>query len=172
MAVTIKDIARKAGVTHATVSYVLNNKGKKKGLTEETIKRVFAVAKDLNYRRNIVAKNLATRQTNVIGILIPCVTHSFWPQFARSVEDTARENGYRVFLCHMDNDYRRETEEINLLREHRVAGLIITPVYNRQDANIFLQLQKDKVPFVLIDQCLNGLEYNFVGTDDRGIGKC
>jgi len=167
MTTTIKDIAREVGVSHATVSYVLNKKADEKGVSEETKKRILAMAKGLNYRRNIIARSLVTRKSKVIGLLIPCVTYSFWSQFARSVEDASRENGYHVLLCHMNDDWQREIDEIDLLREYRVAGLIVAPAYDRPDTDIYLRLQDDKVNFVLVDQHLNGLECNFVGTDDK-----
>lgn len=104
-----------------------------------------------------------------MGLIIPCVTVSFFPEIARAVEDTARRHGYQVLLCHSDEDIERENEEIRLLRVYQAAGIIITPSYRHteQNTDIFLQLKKDKVPFVLIDRCIEGLECNFVGTDDR-----
>lgn len=167
MSVTMKDIGKKVGVSRQTVSDVLNSKWREKRISEATRRKIYATARQLNYRRNNIARSLVLKKTNILGLLIPCVTHSFWPQLARSVEDTARKNGYHVLLCHMDDDCQREREEINLLREHRVAGLIVAPAFDRQDVDIYLELQNDKINFVLVDQCLNGLECNFVGTDDR-----
>ncbi len=127
------------------------------------------MAEELNYRRNIIASSLVRQQTKVLGLLIPCVTFSFFPDIARAVEDTAREDGYHVLLCHSDDSVEREHEEIELLRGYQVAGLIITPAHDRGDeeTDIFLQLKKDKVPFVLIDKFIEGLDCNFVGVDDR-----
>ncbi len=81
--------------------------------------------------------------------------------------DAARELGFQVILCHSDDDVKRETEDIHLLMHQRVAGLIVVPAHERNNDNIFRQLQKDKIPFVLIDKYLKGLRCNFVGTDDR-----
>ncbi len=168
MAITIEEIAEKVGVSHATVSNVLNDNWQARGITEETKERVLAAAERFNYRRNIIARSLVRQQTNVLGLLIPCVTFSFFPDIARAVEDTAREHGYHVLLCHSDDSMEREREEIELLREHKVAGLIITPAHDRGDVDIdiLLQLKEDKVPFVLIDKKIDSLECNFVGTDD------
>ncbi len=163
----MKDIAEEVGVSRQTVSDALNNKWKEKRISEVTKRKICATARQLNYRRNNIARSLVLKKTNILGLLIPCVAHSFWPQFARSVEDAARENGYHVLLCHMDDDWQREIEEINLLREQRVAGLIVAPAFDRPNVDIFLELQNDKVNFVLVDQWLNGLECNFVGTDDK-----
>ncbi len=167
MAVTMKEIAKKTGVSRQTVSDVLNNKWKEKRIGEVTRRRIYATAQHLNYRRNNIARSLVMKKTNILGLLIPCVTYSFWPKFARSVEDTARENNYRVLLCHMNNDWQREIEEIDLLLEHRVAGLIVTPACDRQNNEIYLRLWEEGIPFVLIDQSLGGLRCNFVGTDNK-----
>ncbi len=167
MIVTMMDIAKKAQVSRQTVSDVLNDKWKEKRISEETRRRIQATAQQLNYRRNNIARSLVMKKTNILGLLIPCVTHSFWPQLARSVEETARENGYHILLCHMDDDCQREVEKINLLLEYRVAGLIVSPAHDRQDVNIYIQLLNDRMNFVLVDKCLNGIECNFVGTDDR-----
>lgn len=170
MGVTIKEIAKKIGISHATVSDVLNDRWKEKRISQETRDRVYQMAGELNWRRNMVASSLVRQHTRVLGLLIPCVTFSFFPEIARAIEDTAKENGYHVFLCHSDDSAEREREEIELLREHQVAGLIITPAHTRgqQDTDILLQLKRDKVPFVLIDKYIDGLECNYVGTDDRG----
>ncbi len=167
MAITIEDIADKLGISHSTVSDVLNDKWQERGVSEETKGRILVAAKRLNYRSNIIARSLVTRQTKVLGLITQCVTYSFFPEIARGIEDTAREYGYKVLLCHSDDSVDREAEEIELLREHRVAGLIITPAHDRDNIDIFLGLQKDRIPFVLVDKYLEGLECNFVGTDDR-----
>lgn len=167
MAITIEEIADKLGISHATVSDVLNDKWQEKGISEETKEKIVSTAGKLSYRRNIIARSLVTRQTKVLGLITQCVTYSFFPEIARGIEDTAREHGYKVLLCHSDDIPDREAEEIELLREHRVAGLIITPAHDRDNVDIFLGLQKDRIPFVLVDKYLEGLECNFVGTDDR-----
>jgi len=169
MTVTIKEIAKKAGVSNATVSDVLNDRWRERRISQKTRDRVYQMAQELNYRRNIIASSLVRQQTKVLGLVIPCVTFSFFPDIARAVEDTAREGGYHVLLCHSDDSVEREHKEIELLREHQVAGLIITPAHDRgnEGVDIFLQLQKDKVPFVLIDKFIEGLDGNFVGVDDR-----
>jgi LacI family transcriptional regulator len=169
MAVTIKEIAKKTGVSHATVSDVLNDRWRERRISQKTRDRVSQMAEELNYRRNIIASSLVRQQTKVLGLLIPCVTFSFWPDIARAVEDRAREDGYHVLLCYSDDSVEREHKEIELLREYQVAGLIITPAHDRGNEGIdtFLQLQKDKVPFVLIDKFIEGLDGNFVGVDDR-----
>jgi DNA-binding LacI/PurR family transcriptional regulator len=169
MAVTIKEIAKKVGVSHATVSDVLNNKWREKRISQETRDKVYQVAAELNYHRNILASSLVRQETQVLGLLIASVSLTFFPDIVRAVEDTAREHGYHVLLCHSDNNVKREREEIELLIEHRIAGLIITPAHDRENEgmDIFLQLKKDNVPFVLIDTIIEGLDCNFVVSDDR-----
>jgi LacI family transcriptional regulator len=169
MAVTIKEIAEKIGVSPTIVSDVLNEKWRERRVSRKTRDKVLRIAKELGYRRNAIASSLSRQQTKVLGLLIPCVTFSFWPDVARAVEDTSRDHGYHVLLCYSDDSVERECQEIELLREHQVAGLIITPAHDRgnEGIDIFLQLKKDRVPFVLVDKFIEGLDGNFVGVDDR-----
>lgn len=167
MAITIEEIADKLGISHATVSDVLNDKWQEKGISEETKEKIVSTAGKLNYRRNTIARALVTKRTKVLGLIIPCVTYSFFSEIARSIQDTVREHGYNVLLSYSDGNLDTEIEEIEILRKHSVEGFIICPINNGDEIETFLQLQKDKIPFVLIDQCVRGLECNFVGTDDK-----
>ena len=93
---TIKDIARKAGVSYATVSRALNGKYGVKAATRD---RILSVARRLGYRPNAIARGLVTRRTMTIGLIVPDITNPFFPEVAGGVEDAAREAGYGVLLC-------------------------------------------------------------------------
>ncbi len=122
---TIKDIARTANVSFATVSRALN---RKYGVKDETQERILRIAQELNYRPNGIARGLVTQQTFTLGLVIPDITNPFFPEVASGIEDAAVNSGYSVLLCNTNWDLRREENYIRLLAERRVDGMIISPI--------------------------------------------
>lgn len=120
---TIKDIAKLAKVSVATVSFVLNNLDYK--ITPETKERVLQAAKELHYQPNAIAQSLRTNRSGIIGLIIPSITNPFYPAIARGVEDAAEAAGYTVFLCNSYNNLVREEKYIQVLLQKRVDGIII-----------------------------------------------
>ena len=96
MKVNIKDVAKKAEVSTATVSRVL---GDSTGVREKTREKVLKAVKELNYEINAVARNLRQKKTNSIGIIVGNVLSRFYSEIAKSVEDTANKFGYHTILC-------------------------------------------------------------------------
>ncbi|HEY8344339.1 MAG TPA: LacI family DNA-binding transcriptional regulator [Bacillota bacterium] len=129
--VTIKDIARIAGVSPSTVSGVINNNGR---VGKETKEKILKVIKELNYRPNAVAKGLRSKNTRTVGLLLPSITNPFYPGFARGVEDTAHSYGYNVFLCNSDRSLEKEKEYIETLLYKQVDGLIFAaPIVGKKE---------------------------------------
>jgi LacI family transcriptional regulator len=120
--VTIADVAREAGVSAQTVSRVINNKGE---ISPATRQSVLAVIERLGYRPSSIARSLAMRRTQTIGLSAPDIANPFWPEIARGVEDTAWERGYHVFLCNTTEAPEREAAVLRLLEDKRVDGVII-----------------------------------------------
>jgi LacI family transcriptional regulator len=137
---TIKDIARKAGVSYATVSRALNGKY---GVKPSTRERVLSVARRLGYRPNVVARGLVTRRTMTIGLIVPDIKNPFFPEVAGGVEDAAREAGYGVLLCNSNWQKVSERQYVTLLAGRRVEGIIIAPI-SRADEPV-----DDRVPVAL-----------------------
>ena len=131
MNATIKDIARAAHVSYATVSRALNNKY---GVKPATRQKIQGIAKRLNYHPNAIARGLVTRQTRTVGLILPDITNPFFPEVARGIEDGAQEQGYSVFLCNTNWERQREQSYIKLLTEKRVDGLLIAPISNSTDS--------------------------------------
>ncbi|MFJ7735747.1 LacI family DNA-binding transcriptional regulator [Lysinibacillus sp. NPDC097287] len=119
----IKDVAKHANVSVATVSRFLNKKGYVSEAAKEGIEAAIAV---LNYRPNQVARSLSTKQTNLIGLIVPDITNPFFPELARAVEDIALSYGYTVVLCNSDEKAEKEELYINMLTQKYVAGFIVT----------------------------------------------
>ena len=121
MATSIKDVAREAGVSIATVSRVLNDIDV---VNEDTKKKVLDAISKLGYRPNIVARSLKTQRTKTVGILVPDISSGFYPEIVRGAEDVANIYDYNVILCNSDFDIEKEKEYLRVLREKMVDGVI------------------------------------------------
>ncbi len=168
MAVTMQDIARDLKVSVVTVSKVLRNQGR---ISAATRKRVQRRAKELHYQMNWVARSLVTRRTYTIGLLLPDFTHPFFAEIARAVAQTARPHGYHVIISYSDEDPELEMSEVDSLLARQVDGLIIASTQPVRRLALFKQIQARKVPYVLIDRPIPGLQAPFVGVDNRAIGR-
>lgn len=121
MATSIKDVAKEAGVSIATVSRVLNDIDV---VNEDTKKKVLDAIQVLGYRPNIIARSLKTQKTKTIGILIPDISSQFYPEIVRGAEDVANIYDYNVILCNSDFDVEKEKEYLRVLKEKMVDGVI------------------------------------------------
>lgn len=124
MSPTLKDVAKKVGVSYATVSRALNNH---KDVNDKTRKKVLKIAQEMGYKPNAIAQGLVKKETRTIGLLIPDITNPFFPEVAQGVEEAANKAGYNVFLCNTEWDEELETDYLNVLLQKQVDGLIISP---------------------------------------------
>lgn len=146
MAASIKDVAREAGVSIATVSRVLNEIDV---VNEDTKKKVLDAIKKLNYRPNIVARSLKTQKTKTIGIIIPDISSQVYSEIARGAEDVSNIYGYNVILCNTDLDTEKEMEYIKVLKEKMVDGIIY--MSNSLEDGIVDLLKELSLPTVLVE---------------------
>ncbi len=119
---TIKDVAKYANVSVATVSRVLNQKGY---VSKEAEKNVTAAIDALNYKPNAIARTLYHKTSGMIGLLIPDIANPFFPELARSIEDVALKKGYTVVLCNTDSELGKEQQYVRALQQKYVDGLIL-----------------------------------------------
>ena len=120
---TIKQVAKYANVSVATVSRVMNNSGYVSEDAREAVERAIA---GLNYSPNRVARSLYKKSSNLIGLIMPDITNPFFPQLARAIEDVANQHGYQVVLCNTDEQLEKEQTYLVALQTMHVDGLIIT----------------------------------------------
>ncbi|HEV7322235.1 MAG TPA: LacI family DNA-binding transcriptional regulator [Ensifer sp.] len=118
----IKDIAERAGVSVATVSRALSGSSL---VTDETRKRIDALARELNYRPNVSARNLRTRRSMSVLLVVRDVGNPFYLEILKGVEATARAAGYAVLMGNTENDPDREVEYFNMLRDGHADGMIL-----------------------------------------------
>ncbi len=119
---TIKDVASKAGVSIATVSRVLNNRG---AISEATRKAVFQAMEELDYHPNEVARSLGKQRSKIIGLILPPLAHQFYAELATSIEDAAYRHGYKLMLCNSFFDSEKEKSYVEMLRRNMVDGIIV-----------------------------------------------
>jgi len=165
MSVIIKDIAKRARVSTATVSLVLNNK-ENSFISQTTRERVLKIARELNYRPNVLARGLVKKRTNTIGVVVPDVIYPFFTEVIHGIESLADENNEKVILCYSGSRQKKEAEYINMLLEKRVEGIIIAPLADNKNIKIFKRLIEDGFPLVFIDRYLDEVEGSYVVTDN------
>lgn len=141
---SIKDVSKQAGVSVATVSRVLNNKGYVSG---DTRKKVEQAIKELNYKPNEVARSLFKKQSKTIGLLVPTIMNPFFPELARAVEDVARQFGFTVILCNTDDDSEKEQHYLDVLMQKYVDGMIISSNSLQEK-----QIKQLSIPVVCVDR--------------------
>ncbi len=125
MAVTLKDVAREAGVDLSTVSRSLSGSY---GVHEETRKRVLEIAERLNYRPNRIARGLVTGRSHTLGLIVSDVRNPFFAEVARGAEDAACAHGCDLVLCNSDLDQAKQMRYIVSLAEKRVDGILMNSV--------------------------------------------
>ncbi len=165
--VTIRDVAKEAGVSTATISYVLNNKASE-SITPETIARVNAAIEKLGYVPNLSARALRYRKSNLIGVVIPqtepgkefMFSNPFYGDFLSAVEYTARTRGYRLLISgtSVGQSY------IEIAQNHGLDAIIILGIYPTDDINAY---KETKIPLVLVDCYRNDHFFHSIGTNDR-----
>jgi LacI family transcriptional regulator len=159
--VTIKDIAKKAGVSINTVSRALNNKP---DINPETKKKVLEIAKELGYIRDLSALSLKNGVTRTIGVVFEDSSNPFYAEVFKGVEHQARKYGYQVILMNTERDYIREIQAVETLIEKRVDGIIISPTqFDKKDIEHLINLN---YPFVVLGVHFENSQFDEIYSDD------
>lgn len=161
MRVTIRDVAAQAGVSAMTVSRVINESPR---VSRETRRRVEEAIAELGYVPNRLARGLSGRKTGAIGLIVPDVGNPFFTLVVRGAEQVAWRSGYHVILCNTQGDLDREREYLEDMIAFQVEGVLLAPVGDRSRPNL-RALGRNRVPFVLIDRSVAGLEADLVQGD-------
>lgn len=163
MASTIKDVAKRAGVSPITVSRVVNGMGY---VHPATRAKVQAAIDELQYIPNRTASNLRSRQTDTLALVLPDITNSFWTTIARGVEDEAWAGGYGVFLCNTDDDPAKEERYLDILLRRRVEGVTIIPTPG--SVALLRRLRQRGMQLVVLHRQMAELDVDSVRGDSRG----
>ena len=160
---TLRDVAEKAGVTTATVSYILNDK---KHFPDETRQRVMDAITELGYIPNLSARTLTQRSSKLIGIVVPqtegsrlMFQNNFYSEILGSIEFHARQNGYHIIISATDAN----ESYLRLARERNLDGIIVIGMYPDE---FYRQMKESHIPIVLVDSYCNDHYYHNIRIDD------
>lgn len=152
---TIKEVAKRAGVSVGTVSKVINQIEVK----PKTKLAVEAAIQELNYQPNIYARGLKVNRTNTIALILPTVWHPFFSELAYNIEQNLRRLGYKMILCNSEGDYKTELSYITMAKQNQVDG-IIAITYSDIEPYI-----SSNIPIISIDRFFND-DITYVSSDN------
>ncbi len=164
MKTTLKDVAQRAGVSPATVSYVLNGK---RTISESTRQRVMDAVRELDYVPDLNARGLSMRDSKLIGVVVPqtepgdrlMFQNSFYSEVLGSIEYYARQEGYHILISATDAN----ESYLTLAKQRNLDGIIVIGMY---PSDFYRQMKKTQIPIVLVDSYCNDYYYHNVRIDD------
>jgi LacI family transcriptional regulator, galactose operon repressor len=160
--VTVHDVARRAGVSIATVSRALNGRGR---ISEQTREHVLGVVRELGYLPNDLARGLVGMATQTIALLLPDITNPYFPELVKGVQTVADERGHLLLLCHNAGDERKAVADVEMLRRKKVDGLLLVAgALGRSHA---LAEATKGIPTVAMDRSVPCLPADLVTVDHR-----
>ncbi len=159
---TIKDVARKANVSTATVSRILNELP---GYSEKTKEKVLKAIEELGYQPNAIARGLVSKRTKTLGVLFPNVSSIFASEILNGIEDTAHEQDHSVIVCNTDSNGVRTMKYLQVLNEKRVDGIIFTSEVLKKE--YYDALVEMNIPIVLVSTASYRYPLPFVKVDDK-----
>src|SRR5512135_1489798 len=146
MAVTIKDIARRAGVSHTTVSRALMGSSL---ISRETTEKIRRVASEMGYRPSAAARSLKTNRSQVLGVIVSNIDDPYFSEVLQGIENAAQQSGYSLFIAASRRDAGREHAIVQAMVEHRVEGVIIcASSFSAAQGRNFVQYE---VPIVAVN---------------------
>lgn len=158
---TITDVAEAAGVSIATVSAFLNGTT---NVSPDLTQRIEAAIRDIGYERNAIARSLKIGTTHTIGLTVADIRNPFFTDVVATIQQVLHRAGYAVMLCSSEEDPANQDEQIKLLLDRMVDGLIIAP--SGEDEVMKRLVTATRKPVVLIDRTCDGLDIDAVVLDN------
>lgn len=168
--ITIKTISKELGVSTSTVSKALRDSHE---ISIETKDKIKAYAELYNYKPNSLALQLRNQKTKLIGVILPKIVHHFFSTVIKGIEEGASEKGYHIMVCFSDESYKKEVENLKVLSNGSVDGLIVSiasETLETKDFNHFKDLVNEEIPLVLFDRVVDEILCDKVVVDDVGAG--
>lgn len=168
--ITIKTIAKELGVSTSTVSKALRDSHE---ISIETKERIKAYADHYNYKPNNLALQLRNQKTKVIGVILPKIVHHFFSTVIKGIERGASEKGYHIMVCFSNESYQSEVDNLKVLSNGSVDGLLISvakETLQNEDFNHLQTLVNEEIPLVMFDRVLDSIDCDKVIVDDIGGG--
>lgn len=160
---TLSDIAETVGVAPMTVSRVINDSGY---VSEETRKKVLQAVKDLNYRRNGLARNLKRQFTETVGLVLGDISNPYSTELARSVRETLVNQGFSLFICISEHSAKEDILAFESLANHSVDGIIVATRANEGGDEYLRGIVESNIPVVVIGRDFQHEEVDFVSPDN------
>lgn len=160
---TSRDVAKRAEVSQATVSAVLN---KSRYVSPAVIERVQAAISELAYQPNAAARTLRTGRTGVIGLVVPSIVSPYWSGFVRSVSRVAAERGLSLIITESDEDDETERLRLTMVLERQIDGVLLA-TRSATNRDFIARIVKGTRPLVLVDSHLEGVPVDSIRVDDE-----
>jgi len=161
--VTMKEIAKKLGVSVSTVSRALKDSPE---LHPDTKKRIVEMAKSMNYQYNLLAQSLRISRTKVLGVIVPELTSHFFSSNISGIQDTAYKRGYNIMICQSNESYEQEKANIKTLVSSQVDGLLISLSRETKNYDHLQELYDREIPFIMFDRVTEEIPVSKVTVDD------
>ena len=164
---TLKQIAERAGVSTATVSYVINNVA---GVSPEVREHVLRIVREARYRPNAVARGLRTKKSGTVSMIVPDITNPFFPGLVRGAEDVLRDAGHTLIVGNSDGDVVKEQEYYRTFSARQIEGLLITASISSRAPEYLLHHDLRTVPIVFVDRYYKDVRADTVCADNTDGG--
>lgn len=159
--VTLKDVAKAANVSYATVSRALSGSPQ---IGSDTRERIIKLCDEMGYTTNYVARSMVMKKTDLIGLVVPSIDNQFMSELAYYAEMCARSHGYNIMLCNSGPDLKQEKTVVKLLLGRQVDGILIVPQSPKTyDA---IRAYTDQVPTVFLSENLRDQPQSYVAVDN------
>ncbi|HKK60637.1 MAG TPA: LacI family DNA-binding transcriptional regulator [Salinivirga sp.] len=162
--ITIKDIARALSISASTVSRALKDHP---DISQETKDRVVAYAREMGYQPNSIALSLKSRQSHVIGLIVPEIVHHFFSSVISGIDEVASKAGYNVIISQSNESFEREIHNTRTLLGSRVDGMLISRTKETVEYDHFRHIDAAGVPMVFFDRTCEGVNADNVIIDDK-----
>ncbi len=163
--VTMKEIAKKLGVSVSTVSRALKDSPE---LHEETKRKIVEMAKEMNYQPNLLAQSLRISRTKTLGVIVPEITSHFFASCVSGIQDAALKRGYNVMICQSNESLDQEKANIKTLVSSQVDALLISLSRETNNYGHLYELYDREIPFVLFDRVHEDIPVSKITFNDVG----
>ena len=161
--VSIRDVARKVGYSTTVVSHAMNGYAH---INPQTRRQIQAVARQMGYRPNVFARSLATRHSGLIGMVVPGIITSFYPETILPLKVRLEAAGYGLLLMTSDDAKQAERRAVEFLRRRQIDGLVVAPARDVKDASLYDEMAAEGTPVVMLDRWIASARCHSVATDN------
>lgn len=163
--VTLSDIAERIGLTKVSISKALRDHP---DISSQTKAQVKAIAREMGYTPNRLARSLTTDKTGTLGVIVPKIAHNFFADALAGINEVASANEYEIVLCVSEEKAVFERRHLRTLLSMQVDGLLVSVTEETKNPDVFTAVQRQGVPLVFFDRALDGVDASTVIVDDEG----